>query len=355
MNKSKNITSLDVMRILAIFLVLMNHQPAYKLYYHESSFCEILTLIEAIIIRINVPLFAMISGALLLGREECLGTVWKKRISRILWVILLFSGLLYLELGWLRNRNVTPDEFLYGLFAGNLKNLTSYWFLYAYLGFLLMLPFLRKIARSMTSQEFLWILGLHVIVSTIIPISSFVIQLCGYKALVLSSSMNMALATAPLFFYPLIGYYLHTNIDVDTITAKQWKLIGTVCAGCIAVTAGVVYAEGKTKGFSQSYLDLFSYVNTIVAFLVIKRVFNYIFTMKHSKASSVLSFMASLVFGVYLLDLAVQLPVWEDMRRTLVPAIGKFGFSITWCLTSFILGGTLTYILKHVPFLKKLL
>ena len=45
--------------------------------------------------RINVPLFFMISGALLLGKEETYEVVLKKRVPRICLDILIFEGILY--------------------------------------------------------------------------------------------------------------------------------------------------------------------------------------------------------------------------------------------------------------------
>lgn len=140
----------DILRVTAIQLVLINHLPIYRLFMSESGMAEAGSLIISVITRINVPLFAMISGALLLGREESYGDIWKKRMKNMLLVTVGCSALLYLAFGLLRDRDLSLDTFLYGLLAGNLKDFDSYWFLYAYIGFLLFLPFYRHIAQQMT-------------------------------------------------------------------------------------------------------------------------------------------------------------------------------------------------------------
>lgn len=51
----------------------------------------------SVITKINVPLLFMVSGALLLEKQEDILTVLRKRISRIGMVILLFSFGIYAE------------------------------------------------------------------------------------------------------------------------------------------------------------------------------------------------------------------------------------------------------------------
>lgn len=345
----------DVLRIIAIFLVLFNHQPAYKLYFRETGIAECFALLEAIIVRINVPLFAMISGALLLGRTETLRQIWDKRISRILIVLTLFSPLLYLELGWLRDHPLSFTEFFYGFFANTIKGQTSYWFLYAYLGFLLMLPFLRKVAQTMTHTEFLWLVGIHVFFSTVIPLSSFLLQLFQCNALIVTGSLSVSLATVGLMFYPLIGYYINEHVDVYRITRRMWCMLLFLCLACSIITALVVFVDGKAHKFTQNYLGLFYYVNIIVVFLIIKRLFGTSFAERHIRLSRAITFVGSLTFGIYLLDLAVQLPIYEPIKAAVMPRAGAFFFTLLWCIISFALGGMITYILKQIPFFKKLL
>lgn len=92
---------LEVMRVLAVILVVYNHLPAYTLYMYSSGAKQIVTMLLAVITRINVPIFLMISGALLLDREEDFVQVCRRRITRIVVALVLAQSVLfYAEWRW---------------------------------------------------------------------------------------------------------------------------------------------------------------------------------------------------------------------------------------------------------------
>ena len=66
-NKNTRVTYYDVMRIIAIFLVVFNHLRGYSLYSISSGWKQWIYFFMTMITRINVPLFLMVSGALILG------------------------------------------------------------------------------------------------------------------------------------------------------------------------------------------------------------------------------------------------------------------------------------------------
>lgn len=85
----------DVLRVLAILLVVFNHLPGYLLYQTCSGLKAWAYMLLTMFTRINVPLFLMVSGALLLGKEESTSRLIKHRVSRIVAVTVLFSALCY--------------------------------------------------------------------------------------------------------------------------------------------------------------------------------------------------------------------------------------------------------------------
>ena len=69
----KRTVYLDFIRILAIYMVLFNHTrtSGFVLFtVRRGSFFYPFYLFNAILIKSAVPLFFMVSGALLLGKEE---------------------------------------------------------------------------------------------------------------------------------------------------------------------------------------------------------------------------------------------------------------------------------------------
>ena len=90
----------ELMRVIAIFLVIFNHSQERGFTLYEiaggSAFNNTVSLILAILCKIAVPLFLMISGGLLLHKEETVRDILVKRVLRIGAALVLFSGVLYL-------------------------------------------------------------------------------------------------------------------------------------------------------------------------------------------------------------------------------------------------------------------
>lgn len=65
--------------------------------------------------------------------------------------------------------------------------------------------------------------------------------------------------------------------------------------------------------------------------------------------------MGSLTFGIYLLDHYFKLVLYQDYEKFAERFIPSIFASFGWCVVSMILGGTVTWILKKMPILKKIL
>lgn len=137
---------LDILRVMAIFLVLFTHTGlnGNKLYTvtTKGMLQTVYTMLDCFR-TINNPLLFMISGALLLGKNEDIATIWKKRVLRFLVCLLLFS---YLQSVWnyyYSDMDVFDIwEFLKGLLSAPVR--IQYWYLYSYIFFLIMLSFFKK-------------------------------------------------------------------------------------------------------------------------------------------------------------------------------------------------------------------
>lgn len=91
----KKILYVEIIRIAAILFVIFNHtkQQGFVMFTlcEKGSFPYWFNMFFSVITGIGVPLFFMISGMLLLGREETIGYVWKKRILKIAVILFVFS------------------------------------------------------------------------------------------------------------------------------------------------------------------------------------------------------------------------------------------------------------------------
>lgn len=89
---------IECMRIIAIFFVIFNHmlEKGFFLFsmYPQKSVQYWFYMMIAVFCKFSVPLFFAISGALLIGKEESIKELYKKRVLKMVIVLVLFS-LLY--------------------------------------------------------------------------------------------------------------------------------------------------------------------------------------------------------------------------------------------------------------------
>lgn len=148
-------TYLDALRIIAVFLVIFNHLNGYLMYQISSGWKVWFYMFLTMITRVNVPLFLMISGSLLLGKEEPISVILKKKFIRMFSVLLIFSTLLYAVAA---QENFSISVWFLKISSNSIEG--SYWYLYAYIG-MLMLPYLRRIVKGFCDKDFIYIIVLN--------------------------------------------------------------------------------------------------------------------------------------------------------------------------------------------------
>ena len=74
---------LELLRVIAILLVMYNHSPAFMSFQNQSGVEYGISVFLSMLCKAAAPVFFMISGALLLGKDESIGTVFRKRVLKI--------------------------------------------------------------------------------------------------------------------------------------------------------------------------------------------------------------------------------------------------------------------------------
>lgn len=354
---------LDAMRIIACFLVIFNHLAGYKLYSVSDSALKCwIYMFPTMITRINVPLFFMISGTLLLtDRKESYRSILQRRCMRIICALALFTLILYLTNIAFHQASWSLSLYLRYLLAEPVEiGGKAYWYLYSYLGFLLLLPILRRIANGMTKADFILLLSVHFFFRSLMPVVNIMLSAHGIAGINISADFTSALkfAIAKMLFYPLIGYYIDQHIDLTRARAKQMAILClNGLAGIIASSACTFY-EG-THGqmtFTQNYVELFDYLTAICAFILIKYI-----CLKHNGFSAhprvvhAVTLVGGLTFGIYLMDPILKKLIYESFNTALEPHMPTILVSCLWCLASMAIGDAAAFGLKRIPGLKKIL
>lgn len=162
---------LDLLRILACFLVIVNHTASGVFEYRSpQEKVWFVTVAYFLLSKPAVLLFYMISGYLLLGRQDSWATAWK-RIRRIILVLLCCAAVYAFFYGISNVPHSTVGEMLRkfaSVFHKSPSN--ALWYLYAYLGLLIVLPFLQKMAAGMEKKDYYVLFGLNCVFSGLLPI-----------------------------------------------------------------------------------------------------------------------------------------------------------------------------------------
>lgn len=357
---------LEYMRILACAMVVFNHTPGYLLYMHSSGVEQAVYLALTMLTRINVPLFLMISGALLLGRQESYAQVLRVRVFRMVCIIAVWSSLYCLLDAIKGHLTGTAYEsrvpiLIYRMLGGRIDDLSSYWYLYAYLGFLLVLPFLQSAIRHMSHRDLrtlvLILLACHVIYSTLLPMLGVVCDMRGTNPVQLSSELNLAMASSKILFYPILGYYIENEFDISRVRSIHVLAMLTIAVGGIAASGWCTVRQYRMVGeYTQNYVELADYVLTIVAYVLIKYLVSVRWPqLAQGRLGTVVTVVGSLTLGIYLLGPVCKLFAYHSFQSVLEASVPQIWFSILWVVLDMCICGVAASALKRIPHIRKLL
>jgi len=346
-------TYYDFLRIVAAFCVIYSHLPGCVKYQSAGSALEMgIYIFIGMFIRIHVPIFFMISGALLLDKEEKLEDIFKNRILRMCVVLILFGGILY----WSVNGKFVFFDYIRKLIGGTISG--EYWFLYGYIAFLILLPYLRRMVNGFSHKDFICFFVIRFCVKTMLPITNYVLDVCGMEKIALASYLSLPLMLERMFFYPIAGYYVDKILDIRKITKRHLLFGGIISFVGIAAESLITIHQGITQGeYTQDYVALWDYVIALWFFVLVKYIIVNCEKKTRNKAwSKIVCNLGTFTFGMYLLD-----PIWRRIFPastfiySLEPHLPTLVVTACWCILSMCISGVVTWGLKKLPFFKKLL
>lgn len=336
-------THLDILRIICIYGIVYSHSGSDAMYMYEQveGLGHWVGFLIKEIVQCFPFLFFMMSGGLLLKKEEDIKTLFKKRIVRYLVIIVVFS--LFQRLYWA----VASDAFSQFSLVGSFKAMYSssviaqYWFLYAYLGMLLILPFLRMIAAKLTKETAVYLLVLWGVFKTVLPLFEKVTKL---------DPINITLDIFGIgFIAPLVGYSVEYTLYEFFEVRKNRVLI--YITGVVTMALDIAYAH-------RTYQNTGNIV-TIDGGYILGALALYVFVLQACKGNSFKKPMATVlqiggdgIMLVYLLE--PQLRSWfRFIYMGLKPYITWFPAALIWFLAAEIAGIVMAFILHKIPGVKK--
>ncbi len=160
-------TDLDAIRIIASFGVVYSHVFGYR-FFDAPGPGGLAAQFAFFLSKMAAPLFFMISGALLLPREDS----WRKTFSRILRmaIVLTVMCLFYNLVDWRRTGGAFDWRALArSIYRDEPANTDGFWFLYRYLSVLVMLPILQRLVAGLEKKDFGYYLSIAAVAGGIAP------------------------------------------------------------------------------------------------------------------------------------------------------------------------------------------
>ena len=335
---------LDWMRIFATFMVVTIHVSAPIIgtpYYDAPTNWLSANLYESIS-RASVPLFVMISGALLLGdqRDISYKAFLTKRVSKIFIPLVSWSFIYYLYQvidHWYPTFSI--KQFISMFLSDSISN--HFWFMYMILGIYLTTPIIKIFITHAKKRDIKYFLILWFYVSFIVKI------MMNYFGL--SFHIELFHVTNYIGFY-VLGYYL-SHFDWKRIGGKMSVLM--TCIG-MSLTFFLTYYftlrdEGIFHDFWYNYHTFGVLLSAIGIFIMCKHYLSNI------KLGTLLNTFNSMSFGIYLVHILVM---WIFADSVINPLQALFHPILSIPLTVIfvvIVSSALTFVISKIPIVGKLI
>ena len=359
--KNQHIVWLDVVRFIAMFTVVCCHcTDPFNFYPGTAPNIGEIKLWGAIygsVLRPCVPLFVMITGALLLPVRGDTSTFYKKRIPRVFYPFLIWS-VLYNLFPWITgllglNPQIILDFFPYAgeevmqqSFSVSLEYIlmipfnfsilaVHMWYIYLLIGLYLYLPvFSAWVEKASERAKLMFLLAWGV--TLLLPyyyqfVSNYLWGTCSWN------SFGMLYAFAGFNGYLLLGHYLR-KLD--------WSLSKTLAIGIPMFVVGYAitffgfrYISSLPEYTDEMYELFFTYCSinvvmmTIPVFMLAKKV-----QIRSEKVQKALANLTLCGFGVYMVHYFLTGPSVELVRALGVPApvqipvAAVIAFAVSWLI-----------------------
>ncbi|HOO79285.1 MAG TPA: acyltransferase family protein [Lachnospiraceae bacterium] len=337
---------LDNLRVIACVLIVGVHVSAYNLEDRAiGSFPFLITNAYDCLAIIGVPLFVMISGALLLqdSYKITFRKLFRHKIPRL--VIAYFFWLTFFNVincyqeGYGYSWDSIKHNIILNTLLGN--GIYHLWFIPMIIGIYLLIPFFKKIA----SDELLcrYFLILYFVISIFMPtLLKFDFR---FKTIVLSLYERIPFSMVIGYTgYFILGHYLHTYVG----RIKRSWLIVIAIVGFLAYQAShltcyfISVQKEELSTILNDPLTVPDCLAAIAIFLLVKQLWN---------TRSFCSRIAKYSFGIYLIHpFFLMVAGWIGLDTLFLPAvisipivvIGLFGLSLL-----------VIFLLSKIPVLNK--
>ncbi len=337
----KRLLYLDVLKTLAILSIITTHTTANILFaktllpqwLYGAAFFDSLT-------RLGVPIFVMVSGALVLSKKDIDPLkFYKNALVRII-IPLMFWSILYYAY------TIKFDFSAFNFTTYFIKFFTNkiyfhLWYLYMIFGIYLSAPFLFKIVVNSSKKELYIFLSLWFVIASLTP---FISHFSGFK---INWGTNIFISYIGYF---ILGYVLSTSNYKQIKNGYLWLLFVIIT---LIMTSSILYYKLEMNKYELLF------IRTSSPFIIVQSIALFLLIKFHAEGwlnnfSRFFYIVGSLSLGIYILHIfardalkngyfGVKVTAW------IVPYIGSFVNTIAIFLVTFFI----VYLISKIPILRR--
>ncbi len=289
----------DLIRILAIVLVVFLHAAAFPYPIPMDITPEVMwnwwtVNVYGAIGHLGVPLFVLLSGALLLDSskaDESLGVFFKKRFRRIGLPVIFWSIAYFAWDFYVHGKPLSIDSVVQGVFSGAYVHL---WFLYLLIGLYLITPVLRVLVKHLDHERFKYLLILWFVGTVSIPL----INTFG------SFNFNPVI----FVFTGWIGVYL-LGVYLQKVKVRTWILVLGAALGLSGAVVGAyvtaAFVGERVITFFHESLSFNMIIASVSVFLLLIAIPPSRIQSRYGKVNRLICWISQNTLPIYLFHLMV--------------------------------------------------
>ena len=300
--------------------------------------------------RIGVPLFIMISGALMLDKNYELSLEkLLKHITRMMIFFIFWSAIyciIYNIIGQILIKHESID--IIKIVGSFIRGHYHLWFVYLIIGLYLIVPLLRLWVNDNNKKYIEYFIILSIIFSYIIPqiinIGSYYNSLFEYLNDMLEKNLQLKYVGGYTSYF-ILGWYIH-NYNIKN--KKIIYLLGFI--GLLISILGTYILSASTGGAIQMYENLSINIlfQSIAMFMMIKDRFIHL----QNKSNQIINSISKCSLGIYAVHAFIISIMYEILEKI------NFDFALMNIpivfIVSFLVSYLVSFILSKIPVLKKI-
>lgn len=319
LSKKERSLFLDVARTIAIVSISCNHA------FNRSIGCgvfpdllDVFNIALNLFTRIGVPIFLMISGALLLKRDYHKTEELKKFyhhnylslfITTEIWYFIMYFGK-SLSAG----SAIRVDTLIKTMLFIDPYTMGSMWYMPMILCLYLLIPIFGCAIKSIPFRYFAIPMGITMGSIYVIPVVNAVAKIVGY-----SGTMSMALNEGYLFsfyfVYVLMGYYISNGI----LKRIPSKLLGVLLmAAVMGAALFTKWLNTMSVHYEMNYYNIGVPIASILAFEAIRRI-----KIQNIHIRNAAAYMSKISFAIYLVHICIM-EVFEKIVAKIHPITNAY-------------------------------